>query len=292
MTIQAVIDTSRTRYFTDVVSEFDGSGSTSTTPIISYQWDFGDGTVVTGTDNHGWHRYTTPNNAVVVTLTVTNDIGETSTATHTISVESPIIDTGRQLRRYIIQFMDLFNDLSVVNKDGTTIKVPLLWGNPDRVVAYLRKEIGAAELNRAISLPIASARLAGMTPAYDRAKFNNNSTYLVDPNLNNQVQKVWAPTPVDLEFELGLWCLDYGQAFSLLETIIPWFNDHLVIQTGTDDYTSPCIVRLVDVNDSNVVDIGTDQRLVRYDLNFITEGYLPPNRVVSDLVTSTYTTIV
>jgi PKD repeat protein len=43
----AVINAPPSAAVGDVIT-FDGSGSTSTSPIVSYQWDLGDGTVLEG----------------------------------------------------------------------------------------------------------------------------------------------------------------------------------------------------------------------------------------------------
>jgi len=293
MAIQAVIDTTRTRFFTDITSEFDATSSTTDDPngITDYSWDFGDGSTQSGTDKYGWHKYAAISPLLTVILTVTNSLNEQSITNFNISVESSVIDTGKQIRRYITQFLDVFNGLIIKNKDDVDITVPIVWGNPDRVVAFIRGEVSPGEQKRAISLPILSGRLAGLTPDYNRSKYNYQHRFAIDPNLN-QHQTIYTPTPVSLELELGIWAYDYGQAFTLLETIVPWFNSALVINIGDKDYTSMNNLELESVSDENTIDIGTDQRLVRYDLNFRLDGWLPPNRVVSGTLTHAFLDIV
>lgn len=292
MAIQAVIDT-RTQYFTDVVSEFNALGSTTTDPngIVSYIWDFGDGSTQSGSTPYGWHRYTSTSTATVVALTVTDSIGQTATVSKTITILPSVIDTSKQLRRYITKFLDNFNSLTIDNADGNPIQVPIVWGNPDRVVAFIRGEISPGEQKRAISLPILSARLTDISPDYTRSKYNNHTRTVVDPN-NQQYQILHTPTPVKMGFELGIWALNYSQAFSIIETILPWFNDSITINVGDYDYTSMNNLTLIDVQDQSTVDIGTDQRLVRYDIIFELNGYLPKNRVLSDIVTSVVTDVI
>ena len=56
--------------------------------VISYRWDFGDG--ATSTDLVASHTYTSPK-SYTVSLTVTDDLGATDTATATIAVLSPVV---------------------------------------------------------------------------------------------------------------------------------------------------------------------------------------------------------
>jgi len=288
MAVTAVISTTRTLYFTSVVSEFESVGTSATSPatITNYAWDFGDGTTTSGTDSTGFHRYTTAG-SYTVTLTVTDSTAATSTATLNITVDSSIIDTSKQLRRYIIAFMDTFNGLTVSNNNGSTVSVPIHWGSTDRVVAYIQSELTPGELKRAQDLPIMSASMTKITPAYHRTKYNYQKRYVVDYTLN-QAQIEFTPTPVDLTFELGIWSYDYATALSLLETIIPWFNPAIMLNIGDVDYTSDNNLELMDVSDRNNLDLGMDRRLVRYDLEFKLEAYLPVNRIVSDTMTNAY----
>ncbi|WP_306369172.1 S8 family serine peptidase [Nocardiopsis sp. CC223A] len=64
--------------------EFDASSSTEgDAPIVSYAWDFGDGS--TGSGDYTWHFYPGPG-TYVITLTVTDADGATSTATKTVTL--------------------------------------------------------------------------------------------------------------------------------------------------------------------------------------------------------------
>ncbi|WP_135820955.1 PKD domain-containing protein [Halostella litorea] len=66
--------------------DFDASGSTASNgSIVSYDWDFGDGTTDSGeTETHTYSS----SGSYTVTLTVTDDSGRTDTATRTVQVDN------------------------------------------------------------------------------------------------------------------------------------------------------------------------------------------------------------
>jgi PKD repeat protein len=71
---------------TGPAASFDGSGSSDTLgTILSYRWDFGDG--ATGSGATAKHAYATPGH-YTVTLTVTNDAGQQSGTSHSITVDA------------------------------------------------------------------------------------------------------------------------------------------------------------------------------------------------------------
>ncbi len=76
------------------VVPFDASGSSDDNGIFSYEWDFGDGS--TGTGVAPSHSYTAPG-TYLVTLTVTDHVGQQTTTTFTVEVtpnNPPVAETG------------------------------------------------------------------------------------------------------------------------------------------------------------------------------------------------------
>ena len=73
-----------------VTASFDASASSSNwdRPIVSYAWDFGDGT--TGTGRLTTHTYTTPG-VRYITLTVTDSMGTIKSTSGAITVQDPLL---------------------------------------------------------------------------------------------------------------------------------------------------------------------------------------------------------
>jgi len=105
-----------------------GSSGGDTRTIISYEWDFGDGTTATGVDvKHAWKtagKYT-------VTLKVTNDCGATDTDTVEITVQSiydvcdlikarggPSEITSVDIQQMILAYNGVISYYFTVNRDA------------------------------------------------------------------------------------------------------------------------------------------------------------------------------
>ena len=72
-----------------------GTGSTAgATPIVSYVWDMGDGTVLSGATVQ--HAYSSPG-TFTYNLTVTDQGGQSSVASQSIQVQQ-VVETGRAIR--------------------------------------------------------------------------------------------------------------------------------------------------------------------------------------------------
>ena len=97
---------------------FDGSGSGDDGDIVSYAWDFGDGS--TGSGVNPTHTYNT-SGLFTVTLTVTDDDGATATCTTTADINaSPICDAGGPYSGLVGQPVQ-FDGSGSSDPDGTIV---------------------------------------------------------------------------------------------------------------------------------------------------------------------------
>lgn len=110
--------------FVNVPLTFDGSGSydsDATNVIASYAWDFGDGT--TGTGMTPQHTYTLPG-TYIVTLTVTDDEGQTNFASTTATI------SGNAVLDLDIASFSVSNSVKV----GKAVAIKLTVENPGPVL--------------------------------------------------------------------------------------------------------------------------------------------------------------
>ena len=131
------------------------------------------------------------------------------------------------IRKYIILFGTLFNDLHIKRKNeaGNTIqkiKCPLTYAPREKVTARLEQNPNLTE-QQSILLPRLSFELVNLT--YDPARKLNTVTKLVkDPNTGNKVKRVFNPVPYDLSFDFNMFTRYAEDSTQLLEQIVPFFT--------------------------------------------------------------------
>src|SRR5258708_12537498 len=100
-----------------LVCSFDGTASSdSDGTVVSYAWDFGDGSSATGAATS--HTYAATSNPTI-TLTVTDDRGGTGTVSHQVSVLGPNVPPNPSFTASCAAMVCGFNGSASVDPDGT-----------------------------------------------------------------------------------------------------------------------------------------------------------------------------
>ena len=129
------------------------------------------------------------------------------------------------LRKTVIAFGTLFNDIHVRHKDasGTGIsdmKIALAYGPVQKFLARLDQQ---ANLNKAttMSLPRMSFEMNNVT--YDATrKAGITQTYKASDGTN--LRKVFMPVPYNIGFELNIMTKLNDDALQIVEQILPYFQ--------------------------------------------------------------------
>ena len=126
------------------------------------------------------------------------------------------------LRRTIISFGTLFNDISIKN-EGSVVKVPLAYGPTQKFLARLEQ---SPDLNKstAMSLPRMSFEFIGLT--YDPSrKITTTQKFVVkDPSDGSEVKKSYVPVPYNMQFELSVMTKLNDDMLQIVEQILPYFQ--------------------------------------------------------------------
>ena len=193
-----------------------------------------------------------------------------------------------QIRRYVLQFVDLFVGLKVrtgIQGSGSTIDipVPIQWASLDRLTQFIL--VGKTESETTSqSLPVMSAFMNGIAYSPERAKPTavvDRRTYItVEDNLSAssklaatekiKVKSRAMPVPYTLSLELNLLAENQDQHFQMLEQILMVFNPTLEVQSNDSpwDWTALTQVTLRDIGLETAFPGGEGQSFISSSLVF------------------------
>ena len=183
------------------------------------------------------------------------------------------------LRKTVIAFGTLFNDIHVRHKDasGTGVsdmKIALAYGPVQKFLARLDQQ---ANLNKAttMSLPRMSFEMNNVT--YDATrKAGITQTYKASDGTN--LRKVFMPVPYNIGFELNIMTKLNDDALQIVEQILPYFQPSfnltvdLVSAIGEKRDIS-VVLDSISFEDDYEGDYSTRRALI-YTLNFTAKTYL------------------
>ena len=132
------------------------------------------------------------------------------------------------LRRTVIGFGTLFNDINIRHTDSTDntvseLKVPLAYGPTQKFLARLEQ---AADLNKPtqLSLPRMSFEMIGLS--YDPArKVTSTQTFISSLESDKKkARKTFMPVPYNMAFELSVYTKLNDDMLQIVEQILPYFQ--------------------------------------------------------------------
>ena len=194
----------------------------------------------------------------------------------------------RTIRKVVVAFGTLFNDIQVVrfNKTGSkfqTINVPIIYGPKEK---YITRLFSDPDLTKSIGtvLPRISFTLDGMSYDSSRKQVStlNNFSYSSSEGLKTQ----FTPVPYNFEFTLSIYTRNTEDGTQIVEQILPFFTPDFTVTVDFNPemdrkYTMPVILNSVSTEVDYEGDMTTT-RLIIWDLTFTAKGYIWPP-VKSDL---------
>lgn len=198
------------------------------------------------------------------------------------------------IRKYVILFGTLFNDIYIVKNDGTdntqTIKVPISYGPKQKFLVRLTQDPG---LNKpvAIQLPRIAFELSDISYAPERKLPTINKIAVQDPNNPDRLYYQYSPVPYDLEFNLSIMVKQAEDGTRILEQILPFFTPDWTPTLNLDatmqhKYDTPVTLNSVtseDTYEGNFV----ERRALIWNLQFTMKGYIfGPTRKQKSIKTS------
>jgi hypothetical protein len=183
------------------------------------------------------------------------------------------------LRKTIIAFGTIFNDISVVHRDSAgnvtnDMKVPLAYGPAQKFLARIEQQ---ENLNKPvqITLPRMSFEQNGIT--YDAAR-KSSVTQTFKAVDGNNVKKVFMPVPYDVSFELNIFAKLNDDALQIVEQILPYFQPSFtvtldLVESIGEKRDIPIVLNGISFQDDYEGDFSTRRALI-YTLSFTAKTYL------------------
>ncbi len=210
---------------------------------------------------------------------------------------------NQQIKKYILQFMAIFAGLQVEigkndrNDEGKLISVPIMYGNRDRVVSWIK---GEQTQNKPLRLPIMSAAINNLVMAPETRKgvgTVRRNTYLPRggsvPDDISTVRQLM-PVPYKVSANLAIWASNHEQRYQILEQLLVMFDPTVQIQK-TDalfDWTKMTTVELTGIDYEDNYPIGVDRRMLITNLTFEFPIWISaPASVKDDFVKQIYARI-
>lgn len=178
------------------------------------------------------------------------------------------------IRKAIIQFLDLFNDIKVAkyNDDGSIdklVEVPLKFLPKQKFYYWLFENVNEKRF------PSLGAEITGINHAVQRSsgRFEKIAIKSEEGNILYHL----TPTPYDLDFAIHAGSLYVSEMDQIAEQILPYFNPHVVIKITIPeiDYTFNVKVKFEGMSVSNPIEMNEEiPRTIVWDFNFTVEGFI------------------
>lgn len=185
------------------------------------------------------------------------------------------------LRKYIIMFGNMFNDLEVgrYNTSGQliqSIKVPISYGPKEKFLARLREDPGL-DREFATVLPRLSFEITNIS--YDATRSYNKMNRMINLTSGGDMMKTQhTPSPYDIDITLYGMFANNEDAVQVVEQILPFFRPewtHSVKITSDMGayFDVPTVLNDMSIEDTYEGDFQT-RRAIIYTFNFTIKGYM------------------
>ena len=184
------------------------------------------------------------------------------------------------IRKTIISFGTLFNDIHIRHQDGagkdvSDMKVPLAYGPSQKFLARITQQV---DLNKAIQITMPRMSFEMTNISYDSTRKSSLVQTFKTCDDGSKVKKVFMPVPYNIGFELNIMSKLNDDSLQILEQILPYFQPHFNLTVDLVDSIGekrdiPIILESVGFQDDYEGNFDTRRSLI-YTLQFTAKTYL------------------
>ncbi len=183
------------------------------------------------------------------------------------------------LRKTIISFGTIFNDIHIRHRDGagqesSDLRVPLAYGPMQKFLARLEQQ---ADLNKAVQITLPRMSFETTNIAYDATR-KGGITQTFKATDGSKLRKVFMPVPYNIGFELNILVKLNDDALQIVEQILPYFQPSFnvtidLVNVIGEKRDVPIVLDNISFQDDYEGDFTTRRALI-YTLNFTAKTYL------------------
>ena len=185
------------------------------------------------------------------------------------------------IRKYVIAFGNLFNDIYVQRLDSNgnriqTLAVPLAYGPKEKWLVRLVQDPNL-DADVAITLPRMGFEITNLTYASQRKLSSTIKNSRLKTSDLDRVDTQFVPVPYDINILLSIFVRNADDGAQIVEQIVPYFrpefvtNVRLIQEMGIVSDT-PVVLQDVSIEDTYEGDFDTRRALI-YNMNFSMKAY-------------------
>lgn len=184
------------------------------------------------------------------------------------------------IRKTIISFGTLFNDIHIRHSDGdgnsvSDMKVPLAYGPVQKFLAKITQQ---SELNKPIQITMPRMSFEMTSVQYDSTRKSSLIQTFKTCEDGTKAKKVFMPVPYNIGFELNILSKLNDDSLQILEQILPYFQPHFNLTVDLIDSIGekrdiPIILESVSFQDDYEGNFDTRRSLI-HTLQFTAKTYL------------------
>ena len=192
---------------------------------------------------------------------------------------------NESIRKTIVAFGSLFNDISITRKDAAgvdvqTLKVPLAYGPKQKFIIRLEADPNL-DMKVAITLPRIGFEISGLD--YDPSRKLNRimKKKLVSNTEDKKLKQMttqYVPVPYNLNFEMFVMAKNSDDGIQIVEQILPFFQPEYTVSIKEVPQMDtirdvPIILNSINYEDTYTGSF-TERRALIYTFNFTAKGYV------------------
>jgi hypothetical protein len=186
----------------------------------------------------------------------------------------------QSLRKYVIMFGNMFNDIVVrrydtANNNVSAVTVPLAYGPKEK---FLVRTTQDPDLDQQVAIQLPRMAFEMTTLNYDgQRRLNSTGRNIKVTTDEDKLDFNYNPVPYDLQFNLYAYVRNADDGAQILEQIVPYFGPEWTNQVRLIPQTSitmdvPTILNTVSIEDTYEGDFNNRRALI-YTFDFTVKGF-------------------